>query len=262
MRISNFLNELKRRNFLLYYFGWINIALFIFSFVSYFVDDTITTGVNTWIKPMKFALSVAIYSWTFGWLLHFLTDQRKQKLVSWGIVICMVVENTIITIQAGRGQLSHYNISSSLDATLFSLMGTFIGINTFLNLFVLILFFLKRQVTLEGYTLAAWRVGLLFFCLGAISGGMMISQMSHTVGGADGGPGIPFFNWSTVLGDIRSAHFVTLHGLQAIPLFASLVASRTAKPMISVIAFSLAYLAICVGLHWLALSGLPVLPIG
>ena len=36
-------------------------------------------------------------------------------------------------------------------------------------------------------------LGLIFFFLGGISGGMMSALLTHTIGAEDGGPGLPFF---------------------------------------------------------------------
>ena len=258
MKISDFLKELKFRNPVLYYFGWVNFLLFVVCFVAYLLDDTLITGINAWVKPMKFGLSVGIYCWTFGWLLHYLKSERTKHIITWLILVSMFVENFIITLQATRGEISHYNISSALNIILFSTMGTFIGINSFVNAYTTLLFFLKNKVTVSGHMRVAWQLGLLLFVIGGISGGLMISNMGHTFGAEDGGSGLPFTNWSTQAGDMRVAHFFTMHGLQAIPLFAWLVASKTRFSLLATYLIFILYSATCLFLHYLAFAEKPL----
>ena len=255
----NLFSELKGRSYVLFWFGWLNILLLAFAGMMFLRNETIISGINAWIKPMKFAISIAIYSWTFAWLLHYLSGPIKRNFISWGVILCMTVENGLIFMQAARGVRSHFNIQTAFDGFVFSTMGIFILANTFLILYAIILFF-SDKIELEAPLLWAWRIGLIFFFLGGLSGGIMSGLLTHTIGAEDGGPGLPFLNWSTIAGDIRSAHFVTLHGLQVIPL-AAIFFMRffKEKATAGVFLFSFVYLGICVWLHWLAFRGIPVL---
>jgi hypothetical protein len=256
MKIFDLLRDIKKQNSLLYWMGVANMILFAVCFVLFFFDSRLIMGINPWIKPMKFGLSVAIYCWTFGCLLQFLVNRFNIKLISWVVTICMIAENVIITIQAARGVTSHYNISSGLDAALFGTMGSFIGINTIIIFYTLLLF-LFSETKLNKNMLLAWQLGLFLFLVGGIAGGLMIAQMSHTVGMPDGSEGIAFLNWSKVAGDLRSAHFITLHGLQVIPLFAFFISEKTKSPRLLTSLFYMLYALACIRLHQVALDGKP-----
>jgi hypothetical protein len=256
---EGWLKELAIRNTALYRFGWFTLALFFLAVMMFFIDPTEIKGINAWIKPMKFGLSITIYVWTFAWLLGYSANLRANRIISTGIIVTMAVEIVLIYFQAFRGTASHFNNSSLFDGVVFAIMGVFILINTFINAYAVWVFF-RREVSLQAPLLWAWRAGLVLLLLGSISGQWMVIQLAHTVGAPDGGPGLPFVNWSTVAGDIRSAHFFTLHGLQVIPIATLLLIRYTGSSASRwVIATIAVYTSWCILLHLRALQGLPLL---
>jgi hypothetical protein len=72
-------------------------------------------------------------------------------------------------------------------------------------------------------------IGFIVVCsLGFVMG----AKLSHTVGAADGGAGLPLTNWSKQNGDLRIAHFLGMHALQILPLIGYYL-SNNAKITIS-----------------------------
>ena len=226
MKIFQWLAELRYRDNLLYRIGLIHIILFFLLFVPFLLDSREVLGINTWIKPMKFALSIGIYAWTFGWIMFDLENHKKLiKILSWGIAITMLTEMFVILYQAGRGVQSHFNFSTQFDGLLFGIMGIMILVNTVI-IFIVFGLYLFPKPKMDPVYLLSLRAGFVIFILANIVGGMMIGNEAHSIGVEDGGAGLPFVNWSTEGGDLRVAHFLGLHAIQIIPLTAYFLKSR------------------------------------
>jgi hypothetical protein len=260
MKTSDFYPELVRRNRLLAYGGLAHLLLFFLFLGLSLADQRTVSGINTWIKPMKFAISIWIYLWTLGWYLYYLPDSKRWiRIISTGITVAMFIEIVCITVQAARGVRSHFNVDTPFDGALFSIMGLMILFNTILIIITTILFIVKKPSLPDTYLLGI-RLGLILFLFASIVGGMMARQLSHSVGIADGGPGLPFVNWSTQGGDLRIAHFIGLHALQLIPFFAFFMEKKHVKTNKTwTIAFALLYIGLTLFLFWQAMTGKPLI---
>lgn len=250
----NFFTELKRRNELLFWFGLFNLAVAIACLILMPFEETQLLGVNRWLKPFKFYASVGIMVLTMGWLLYYLRSAKKIKLYSWLIFISMFFENGLIITQAIRNTTSHFNITSSLNGIIFKAMGFFIVVFTVTIILVCVSFFKQKQFSIPDAYVWGIRLGILFFLFFSLEGGMMLGLMKHTVGGPDGGAGLPMVNWSTQYGDLRIAHFVGIHSLQVLPLFGYYIS----KTKTQTILFSAVYFLVASGLFLQAMNGIPL----
>lgn len=225
----NWFRPLVERNKLLAFLGLAHGLLFTALLIGSFSNETQVLGINSFYKPMKFALSIWVYAWTMAWLLPYLNKPRAVQLYSWVAVITLGFEQGSITSQALRGELSHFNRSSAYGMVLFALMGVFIVTFTLWTAYVTVLFFRQRTFTIPTASVWGIRAGLVCFVGFSLLGGYISSLAGHTVGAVDGGPGLPFVNWSRAAGDLRIAHFLGIHGLQVLPLLGYL-ASRYTNP--------------------------------
>jgi hypothetical protein len=209
-------------------------ALAVACTVGLVVDGRTVTGLPIWDKPLKFALSTLIYAVTWAWLIALVREHRPARSARWthaaGTVaaVLLALELVIIVGQAARGETSHFNNATPFDAWLYRTMGVSIAVVWLATLSVTAALFRvrgldpARAVALRaGATIAVVGIGLGFLmtvpsAAQIAAGGDIVG--AHTVGLADGGPGLPFLGWSTVGGDLRIPHFVGMHALQAIPL--------------------------------------------
>lgn len=246
---------------------WWNVALLALSAAALPFDHRRILGLNPWVKPIKFEISVIVFLLTMAALLAALGKQGQwpsaRQWMAWGFGLAMIVENTIIAMQSLRGVRSHMNYTSWFDALSFATMGIFIALNTLLLAILLVLFLVTRTGLPAPVT---WGIclGLTMTLAGSIEGALMVGRyVGHTVGAEDGGPGLPFLNWSTGHGDLRVAHFFALHALQAFVL-AGWVVSRMQFPgwlqQAVVLIFAAAYSTAVWGMFQQAIRGKPLLP--
>jgi hypothetical protein len=216
--------------------GTLMLVVAVASLVGVLVDPRIITGAPAWLKPFKFAISTGVYSLTLAWIFQWLPDwPRVRRVVGWTTAIVFVLEVAIIDVQAWRGTSSHFNVSTWLDGMLFSIMGLAILVQTLVSVAVAVA--LWRQRFTDRTLGWALRLGMTLTLLGAMTGplmtrptaaqlanaragGRMTEAGAHTVGGVDGGPGMPVTGWSREHGDVRVAHFIGLHAIQALALLA------------------------------------------
>jgi hypothetical protein len=216
----------------LYYCGLAHLALFVLMIIIAQFDHRQLMGINLWTKPIKFAISIAIYCLTWPLFLQYFPFERLKRRFARFTIFAMTFEMLAIASQAARGQLSHYNTSGMYNSILFSVMGIVIVSQTFFALYMGIRFFKVKPAQITPALLWAIRLGIIMAGFFALEGGVMASRLAHTVGAADGGPGLPFFNWSRIAGDLRIAHFMGLHALQIEPLFVILTGAKNARPAI------------------------------
>jgi hypothetical protein len=246
------------------------LMLFAFaaSVAGIFVDSRTITGVPAWLKPAKFAISIALYTSTLAWLLRYISIWPGFiRSMAWIVSITLLIEIVIIDVQAARGVTSHFNIATGLDQALFSTMGSAIVILWLASAGILAALF--RQKFADPAWGWALRLGMLITIIGSASGAFMLqptrtqladaraqhrmpSAGGHTVGGPDGGPGFPGLGWSTEYGDLRVPHFFGLHGVQIIPAIAWLIGRRRTPPVFVAAA---SYFTFVLILAWQALRG-------
>jgi len=240
--------------------GIVNLAAAVPAAAGLILDGRLVMGINPWIKPSKFLISVGIYLVTLAWMLPRVQGHaRAVSAIRWTAIVTMIGENVLIVTQAARGTTSHFNITSIFDTAVFNAMGLLIIGNTVAAAWLLGLF-LRAPAPMARPVLAGVRYGLALFLAAGAVGGMMVSAGAHAVGVPDGGPGLPLVNWSTKGGDLRIAHFLGLHALQALPLLGWLLRARS--DAVGVWAVRLVAGAWAIAFVWLlrgALAGQPLI---
>lgn len=256
---SEFIAEMRRRNPLLFGLAVAHLLLLAILLLIAPFDQRTVMGINPWIKPMKFAISIAIYLFTMAWILGELPLKPEAKRrINWILAGTLVIEIVLITMQAARGVTSHFNQATVFDLSVFAIMGAAILINIATAALVAVKFW-KADLQLPAPYLWGIRLGLTIFVCASLEGLVMVSHGAHSVGVADGGAGLPLLNWSRRGGDLRAAHFFGIHALQILPFIGILFSSGKRNSVRWVQAIGAVYGVIALLMFLWALSGRPLI---
>ncbi|HEX8668928.1 MAG TPA: hypothetical protein VF727_11230 [Allosphingosinicella sp.] len=262
---SDILAELLERQPLLARYGIAVLLMSLAAFVLQAVDPRTLHGVNVWVKPTKFLVSVGVFSLTSAWFYGYVRPERRRTRAltgaAWVVVASATLELLYIAFQASRGLDSHFNQSAPVYQIMYALMGlaAVLLIGT-----VLPLAWEVGRRPASGVTrdfAAAVVIGLvLTVLLGGGLGGYMSAQPGHSVG-LEGGK-VAMFGWNRSGGDLRIAHFLGIHAEQALPILALLIAAwRPALRWAAIAAGTVAYTGVTLAVFAQAVAGRPLLPL-
>jgi hypothetical protein len=232
------------------------------------VDGRTLNGIPVWIKPLKFQLSVGLYLLTLAWLFGALPEPAREgraaRILKRVALATAAFEIAYITLQAGQGLASHYNVGDAFHRLMYALMGVAAVALTAVSPGLAVLLARHRP----RHWSAAFRLSVvlglvLTFVLGAGAGAVLSAGDGHWIGGVrtDLG-GVPVLGWSRTGGDLRIAHFLGIHALQLIPVAGLVAEARFGErgAARAVWAIAAAYGLITVLVFHLALRGLPLIP--
>ncbi len=266
-------NRMRTASPALFYLGLGSFGLLLLTLLLQVIDARQLLGVNTWVKPSKFAISISITSLTLAWILSRMgTVTLGMRRAGVGMAAMLTIEIVVITAQAARGVPSHFN-TTAVNIALFAVMGVAITLFLLMQGYVTTVAFLRTFDCLA----VRWgiRLGLIISLFGGALGFVMTGPTpaqreslqagravtvvgAHSVGVPDGGPGVPVTGWSIAGGDLRVPHFVGLHALQLLPFFGWLVARRRPHTASLVAMAGASYMGVVVFSLLQALAGRPV----
>lgn len=257
MSAIEFIRSFREANAVLYWISLTQLFLIPALILGIIFDQRLILGINPWMKPLKFFLASIVFILTVGWLLKDWENNRTALFLSWLAGGAMAVQCVLVALQSLRGVPSHFNSATPFDRHVFLLLTAASVLVVIAAGWLLIGFCFPSKPMSQGY-LWGIRLGLLLFLLGSVQAAFMWKMQAHTIGGPEGGPRLPFLNWSTRYGDLRIAPFLGFHALQVLPITGFILdKTGTTYPLIFLIIFASAYFSLQTIVFLQALSGKP-----
>lgn len=206
---------------------WGTAAAFAVIFVATLIAQRIDTrrigGDNVWVKPAKFALSLSTHFATMALALGALDPavltQPWLLAVAIAATVCAGLEQAYISFQAARQLPSHFYVRTPVYAALYAAMAVGAVVIVLASGVLGALVWAAPAPGLSEPLRHALAIGLLGgTVLTLITAFRLGGNMSHAIGAeAPGAARMPLTGWSLTVGDLRPAHFLATHMMQALP---------------------------------------------
>ena len=231
MMLPQIVHARSRWPFSLWVFGGMSCAM-IFAFLVttalWASDIRELDGVSVWAKPLKFELALAIHAGTLAFVVSRLRPSlqagRFMQGIAFAFLVACVIEMGWIIFQASQGQHSHFNDSTALHRAMFSVMAIAAVIIT--GAAAAVAFQVSRDLDFAAGSTVKTGIVLGLF------GGTVLTIVTALIIGGRGSPYVGelpphaarmmFTGWSLTGGDLRVAHFLATHMMQAVPIAAAL----------------------------------------
>jgi len=242
------------------------VAAFIVFTPAWIMDMRTLDSAAVWTKPQKFHVSLGLHFFTIAVLLQLvprtIRNGRTLTIFSYLAAAGLVFEFVWVGLQAGQAKRSHFATETVLEQVMYGFMGLGAFFLMTIAMALAVQIWRKGDRNRKGLWLGAI-VGLSAAFVSTLYFGYTMSANGRYVGAplSGGGATVPFFGWSREYGDLRPAHFVSLHMMQSVP-FAGWLADRYGWNTIAVVAgVAAVQTAIAAGLFFQAQSGQPFWPV-
>ncbi len=232
------------------------------------LDERTVNGINVWIKPLKFQVSLALFLATLAafarWVPADVRGRRWYRAFAAVTVLCVALEMIWLMGTAANGVGAHFNVTPPIMQMVYFSMGLIAIVLTASTMVYAVLIGRHRALDLDPAVRLSVVLGLvLTFVLTLIAAGYLASGTGHFVGGNDlDVEGMPLTGWARDGGDLRVPHFFATHAMQVLP-FAGLAAGRwlsARRARWAVWGGAVGYVALVAGTMVQAVAGQPFLP--
>lgn len=233
------------------------------------VDPRTIEGVPVWMKPLKFALSFVVVFATLALVEARLSPRARGgwtlRVTGWVMATAYLGEMAYMFYRAARAERSHFNMATPFEANLYYLMG--VGAVSLVLGVAVVGWVAYRDGDARmgaGLREGVWLGFLASFVLTLIAAGYMSVHGGHVVGvHPTGAPTLPLLGWSGVTGDLRPAHFASIHAMQVLPLLGLWLDWRGASRAVRAVRIAaVGHAGVTLALFGQALAGLPLVPLG